>query len=144
MSAPTSENPTMPRFRIAAIAFASLCLDLTATAGDVKFTKHDVNPKSPFEAAGVLDADGDGTLDIISGTTAYRGPDFAKTSKIRDVQKQGTYYNSFSEIPLDVNGDGKPDLLNCSYFGKNVGWVENPGSLEKPWTYHEIDVPGPS
>ena len=43
---------------------------------------------------------------------------------------------------MDVNGDGKMDFVTCSYFGQNVGWVENPGEKGKAWTYHEIDKPG--
>ena len=54
----------------------------------------------------------------------------------------GTYYNDFATLPLDVNGDGHTDFVTCSYFGKNVGWVENPGKAGAPWTYHEVDVPG--
>ena len=121
------------------VTFGLAC---AATAAEPKFAKHVVNPKSQFEAAAVLDVDGDGILDIISGDTGYLGPDFKKTFKTRNVAKVGSYYNCFSSIPMDVNGDGKPDYLTCSYFDKNVGWVENPGSLDKPWTYHEIDVPG--
>ena len=56
----------------------------------------------------------------------------------------GTYYNDFATYPIDVNGDGNPDYLTASYFGKNVGWVENPGKRGGAWTYHELDVPGPS
>ena len=63
---------------------------------------------------------------------------------IRDVERRGTYYNDFATYPLDVNGDGHTDYLTASYFGKNVGWVENPGKAGGTWAYHEIDVPGTS
>ena len=53
-------------------------------------------------------------------------------------------YNDFAAYPLDVNGDGQTDYLTASYFGKNVGWVENTGKGGGPWLYHELDVPGPS
>ena len=56
----------------------------------------------------------------------------------------GTYYNDFATLPLDVNGDGHTDFITVSYFGKNIGWVQNPGKTDAPWTYHEIDVPGTS
>ena len=32
--------------------------------------------------------------------------------------------------------------MTCSYFGQDVGWVENPGKAGAPWTYHEVDQPG--
>ena len=130
----------MPRSLVA--SFLTLSLVSPAAAGDVKFAKHEVNPKSQFEAAGVLDVDGDGKLDIISGDTGYLGPDFKVTFQTRTVSRTGSYFNCFSSIPMDVNGDGKPDYVTCSYFEKNVGWVENPGSAGKPWAYHEIDLPG--
>ena len=41
-----------------------------------------------------------------------------------------------------MNGDGNTDFVTCSYFGQDVGWVENPGKAGAPWTYHEIDRPG--
>lgn len=133
-----------PMRRSLALTLAALLLPLPARADDVKFKKHDINPKSEFESAGVLDADGDGKLDIVSGDTWYRGPDFKETAPTRKVTRTGTYLNCFSAIPMDVNGDGKSDYVTCSYFGKDVGWVENPGSTGKPWTYHEIDLPGNS
>src|SRR5262249_23657124 len=50
----------------------------------------------------------------------------------------------FATLPVDANADGKTDFVTVGYFTKNVGWVENPGQTGKDWTYHEIDVPGPS
>lgn len=108
------------------------------------WTKHTINDRSPFEAAGAFDVDGDGVLDIVCGETWYKGPDFQTSYKVRDVTQQGTYFNCFATLPMDVNGDGKTDYVTCSYFGRDVGWVENPGEPGAPWTYHEIDTPGPS
>lgn len=113
-----------------------------ALAGEPGWKKHDINPRSAFEAAGVFDVDNDGDLDVLSGDTWYEAPGWTP-HKVRDVAKVGTYYNCFSSVPMDVNGDGRMDYITCSYFGKNVGWVENPGAKDKLWTYHEIDVPGP-
>ena len=75
--------------------------------------------------------------------TWYQAPDW-KPHHVRDVQRVGTYYNDFATLPLDVNGDGNTDFVTVSYFGKNVGWVENPGKTGATWTFHELDVPGPS
>lgn len=133
----------MPFARSTLLAVLVLAFGLSAArAGEPKWKKHDINPKSIFESGGVLDADGDGKLDIVSGDTWYRGPDFKESFKVRDVSRVGTYTNCFSNLPLDVNGDGKTDFVTCSYFLKSVGWVENPGEKGKPWAYHEIDVPG--
>jgi hypothetical protein len=134
----------MPATRLALAALALAVLGASAPAAEPRFKKHDINPRSPFEAAGVFDADGDGTLDIVSGDTWYKGPDFKQTFKVRDVAQVGKYYNCFSTIPMDVNADGKMDYVSCSYFGKNIGWVENPGVAGKEWTYHPIALPGAS
>ena len=114
-----------------------------ASAGEPKWKQHTINGKSEFEAAGVFDVDSDGKLDIVSGGTWYQAPDW-KPHHVRDVVRQGTYLNDFATLPLDVNGDGKTDFVTVSYFGQNVGWVENPGKADADWTYHEIDMPGTS
>jgi hypothetical protein len=134
----------MPRLRTSLAALALVALGLSARAGEPRWKKHDINPKSPFEAAGVFDVDNDGKLDIVSGNTWYKGPDFKDAFIVRNVSRTGTYYNCFSTIPMDVNGDGKTDFVTCSYFEKNVGWVENPGTPGAQWAYHQIDLPGNS
>lgn len=108
-----------------------------------KWRKHAINDRSPFEAAGVADFDGDGHLDVFSGDSWYAGPSWTR-HKVRDVPS-GTnphYREDFADQPLDVNGDGKPDIVTCAYFSRKVAWLENPGQASKPWTEHLIDRPG--
>lgn len=112
---------------------------------DLKWQKHTINDQSPYEACGAADFNGDGKLDIFSGDSWYEAPTWTK-HKVRDVPASAPnphYYEDFSDSPLDVNGDGRPDIVTCNYFGKRVGWVENPGGdATQPWKEHEIDLPG--
>jgi hypothetical protein len=124
-------------------AFAGTSMGDFALAGEPKWRQHTINANSEFEAAGAFDVDGDGKLDIVSGNTWYRAPDWEPVP-IREVQRVGTYYNDFATLPLDVNGDGHLDFFTVSYFGSDVGWVENPGKPGETWNYHRIDSPGPS
>jgi hypothetical protein len=120
----------------AAVLFAG-----SLRADEPKWKLHTINGRSEFEAAGVFDVDNDGRPDIFSGDTWYQGPAW-KPFHTRDVARVGTYYHDFATLPLDVNGDGHIDSVTCSYFGRSVGWVENPGKPGAPWTYHEVDQPG--
>ena len=112
-----------------------------AHADDPKWKLHTISGQSEFEAAGVMDVDNDGKLDVVSGANWYQAPAW-KAFPVREVTRVGTYYNDFSTLPLDINGDGNIDFITCSYFGQDVGWVENPGKPGAAWTYHEIDKPG--
>jgi hypothetical protein len=132
----------MPRILTALALLASMALP--ALGEEPRWKKHDINARSVLEAAGVFDIDNDGKLDILSGDTWYNAPDW-KPYHVRDLPPVGrTYRNCFATLPVDVNGDGNMDFVSVSYFGKDVGWVENPGKKGSPWTYHEFDKPGPS
>jgi hypothetical protein len=72
------------------------------------------------ESAGVFDVDGDGQLDIVSGSYWYKGPEFTKRQLIGQVKRVSEYFDDFSTIPMDVNGDGKMDYVTGGWFGKTL------------------------
>ena len=112
-------------------------------ADDIHWKKHTINDLSPFEAAGAADFDKDGDIDVFSGDSWYAAPDW-KRHKVRDVPL-GTnphYHEDFADAPLDVNGDGRIDIVTCAYFSRRIAWIEHPADSTAPWTEHTIDTPG--
>ena len=85
---------------------------------------------------------GDGTLDIVSGAYWYEGPDFVKKHPVGEVKAFNEYYDDFSTIPLDINGDGRPDFITGGWWGNTLRWRENPGDPGKAWPEHVIAETG--
>ncbi len=111
-----------------------------------RFRKVVINDQSPFEAAGAADFDGDGRTDIFCGDSWYQAPTWQR-HQVRQVPPSGPnphYYEDFANLPLDVNGDGRTDIVTCTYFTGRVAWVENPTNPLGMWIEHLIDEPGPS
>ncbi len=106
----------------------------------VHFCKQFIAAES-FEAAGVMDVNGDGKEDIVSGSYWYEGPGFLKRHFIGPVKRYGEYYEDFSCIPMDVNGDGKIDIVTGGWFEGTLRWRENPGN-DKEWVTHDIAETG--
>ncbi len=94
-----------------------------------------------YEAASVFDVDQDGILDIVCGANWYKGPDFSEKVEICQVQQEGEYYDDFSDYGLDVNGNGRLDIITGGWWGQTLRWRENPGTTGS-WTVHDIDACG--
>jgi len=91
-----------------------------------------------YESASAFDVDKDGHIDIVSGAYWYPGPSFEEQLPVAEYDRVGDYWDNFSDYPADVNGDGYTDVITGGYFGKTLGWVENPKERGKPWTVHVV------
>src|SRR5579871_144627 len=113
----------------------------------VKFKKVVINENSDFECANAADINGDGKLEIVSGDTWYEGPNWTphKFREIgvwgRDANNSG-YRSDFADLPVDVNGDGKIDIVSSDYTSGEIFWHENLGDSKDLWPKHLIARPG--
>ena len=132
---------------ILAVLFAMRTL---AVADEIPFRKHTIDLGSS-ESCAVADVNQDGRLDIISSENWYEqapplpggeGGHWVK-HKFRDVGYNSFYIENLIDIPVDVNGDGFPDIVSCSYWSKPFSWWENPGRQTKPWRETVIESGSP-
>ncbi|RAJ15947.1 FG-GAP repeat domain-containing protein [Arenibacter echinorum] len=113
---------------------------LFAQPQPLKFAKHQIASES-YETVGVFDVDNDNLVDIVSGAYWYKGPEFQTRHYIGSAKRYGEYYDDFSTIPLDVNGDGLMDFITGGWFGKQLVWKQNPGDAGE-WQEHLIAEAG--
>lgn len=85
------------------------------------------------EACGVGDFNNDGKLDIIAGPNVYFAPDWEPVqvrTLLGSVDQQGNgYMYDFMNLPLDVDGDGRLDVVSCSWHEKRSVWFRNTSTL---------------
>ena len=113
---------------------------LFAQPKPLQFTKQQIASES-YETVGVFDVDNDNILDLVSGAYWYKGPDFQTRHYIGSAKRYGEYYDDFSTISLDVNGDGHMDFITGGWFGKQLVWKQNPGDGGE-WQEHLIAEAG--
>ncbi|HSB92717.1 MAG TPA: VCBS repeat-containing protein [Flavitalea sp.] len=106
----------------------------SSTTKRIHFTEKKIASEA-YESAGIMDVNNDGVPDIVSGSFWYVGPEFRDRYFIKDQPRFGEYYDDFSTISIDVNGDGRLDVITGGWFGKNLRWRENPGNNGQ-WTEH--------
>lgn len=101
-------------------------------AGTIRFRKQMVAAES-FESAGVFDVNNDKQPDIVSGAFWYEGPGFLKRHYIGNPSRFGEYYDDFSTIPMDVDGDGWTDFITGGWTDSAIYWRRNPGNNKDHW-----------
>ena len=108
---------------------------------DIPFRVQMIDPGAS-ETAAIADLNNDGQLDIVSGESWYEAPAWKK-HPLREIGFNDNYIDNFSDLTLDVDGDGFVDIVQCGYFSKNIVWLKNPGKSGGPWVATEIDASGP-
>jgi len=105
---------------------------------NVVFEKIEIDPEHKCEAATLADVNGNGKLDIICGTHWYEAPDWKK-HHLREIQYASEYFDDFCNLPMDITGNGRSDVIGCGWFSKSIAWYENPGEPGATWPQHVID-----
>jgi hypothetical protein len=95
------------------------------------------------ETVAVADLNNDGRADIISGQNWYEAPGWTK-HPLREIDFNSNYVDNFTDIALDVDGDGWIDVIQFGYFSGKIVWLKNPGKRGGAWSVNEIDASGPT
>lgn len=130
----------------ALLASAILCAAAATFAAsrppDIAFHVSMIDP-GYGETAAVADINRDGKPDIVAGESWYEAPHWTK-HPLRQIDYLNGYIDNFSDLPLDVDGDGWTDIIQFSYFAHNIVWLKNPGKSGGPWKQTQIDDSGPT
>jgi hypothetical protein len=83
------------------------------------------------EGISLLDMDGDGFADLLSGAYWYQNPGAGggewKRHQFRTVGIHNEFVSDCGEWIVDVDHDGLPDLVTTGWITNGVWWYKNPG-----------------
>lgn len=107
--------------------------------GPDDWLRHDLGQGARTDVGGTaFDVDGDGWVDVVTGTGWYRNP--------RNPRRRAfTFFptgaiSSHDNVAADIDGDGRLDVVACSNDRQHVrlAWYSIPADPRKPWTEHVI------
>lgn len=144
--------------KVLSVSFCLMTCAVVVFAEDPVFKVEPIDTEwHRTEGCCVIDVNGDGNLDVVSGpnwyehvgpqkrrrdivpgSKEYQPPDW-KRHPLREVGKLGNeFQKDFGEFAMDVNGDGRVDILTGAWGDEQLAWYENPGAVGKEWRKHDI------
>lgn len=108
-------------------------------AQKITFKRTQLDNKFRSEGVAVGDFNGDGKLDVSSGSVYYAAPDWKMVPVLEEPKEYDphNYSNSFCNFADDINGDGRTDLIVVDFPGQQTWWFEQPEKPGPAWKRHE-------
>ncbi|HUG94170.1 MAG TPA: FG-GAP-like repeat-containing protein [Planctomycetaceae bacterium] len=96
-------------------------------AGELRFVAHVLDAEATNCACAAVNVNRDGRLDVVAGGWWYEAPTWRR-HHVRDVEVIRGRFDDYSNLPLDVNGDGWTDLVSANYRSGKLYWIQHPGA----------------
>ncbi len=110
----------------------------TSRPPDIPFEKITID-LGVSETCAFADINKDGKLDIVSGEFWYEAPTWKK-HRFREIPFMNNYMDALSDLPMDVNGDGYPDIVTVGWFSKAINVWMNPGLKKIAWVPRPVET----
>jgi hypothetical protein len=136
------------------LTLALLAFAQSSRPPDIPFAIHPID-LGASETAAVADINRDGRLDIVSGEHWYQGPALSPSKgpalssskgpawtkhRFRELGFSNNYVDNFSDLTVDVDADGYPDVISVAWFAKKIAWWRNPGKAGGEWKEAPINT----
>jgi hypothetical protein len=133
--------------RVPVICVAAFALLAVNRPADIPFEKYTLD-LGANETCAIADLNGDKRPDIVSGENWFENPGTVggtwKRHRFRDLNFSNNYVDAFSDLILDVNADGRPDIVTATWFGRKISWWANPSKAGAAWKETIVDQGSPT